>query len=492
MSLIGSTKAWYSRLAAIVALVLVVAIAGCSPVVAPLDVADTDVAETEVTEPPVLEPDVEADVEVDAGPDATTLAGLVGESTGETYRGLPVGFTADGRMFRGDPDAALVMIEYSDFQCPFCNRYFVQTEPALDEAFVRSGDVMVVFHDFPLAQLHPLALQAHAALLCVADQGSAATAWQMRGELFRSVNEWGSSANPAAVYVRLAEEVGSDADAVADCLAAGTFDDEVQARVAAAMGQGFSGTPSFQFVRRDDAGVFQLIGAQPYDSFAELMELLLAGESPQMAQAESGPPADDSPPFWATPQGLVPDPDRPGYNVAGDIYRGNPDARVAVIEFSDFQCPFCRRHIEDTQPTLDELYVDTGEVLWVFKHFPLNIHPQAPLAGAAAECAADQGLFWEMHHLLFETVSRWAVSDHQTALLEIANELPLDQAVFEACLTGGEALARVESDLADGAPFVRGTPTFIVLYNGQGNIIPGALPLETFIEVMDEILAEAQ
>jgi hypothetical protein len=62
------------------------------------------------------------------------------------------------------------------------------------------------------------------------------------------------------------------------------------------------------------------------------------------------------------------------------------------------QCPFCQRHSLETQPVLDEQFVDTGKVLWIFKHFPLSIHPQAPAAGIAAECAADQGQFWEMHH----------------------------------------------------------------------------------------------
>ena len=87
--------------------------------------------------------------------------------------------------------------------------------------------------------------------------------------------------------------------------------------------------------------------------------------------------------------------------MAGDEYRGNTDAKVTVIEFSDFQCPFCKQHVEETQPALDEEFVDSGKVMWVFKHFPLSIHPQAPAAGAAAECAADQGKFWEMHELLF-------------------------------------------------------------------------------------------
>ncbi|MEX1021282.1 MAG: thioredoxin domain-containing protein, partial [Litorilinea sp.] len=428
----------------------------------------------------------------DAPPTLPAVAAIAAEASDETYRGLPVGFTEDGRIYRGNPDAPLVMIEFSDYQCPFCNRYFVQTEPALDEAYVRTGDVLVVFHDFPLVQLHPQAPTAHAVTRCVAEQGSAADVWELRSEIFRSVDDWSTATDPLEVFARLTETVGADADAMLACMEAGTYTAEVEARVQEAADAGFSGTPSFQIVRRADNGVFQMVGAQPYDQFANLIDTLLAGETPQTAQAGDQPPADDGPPVWAMPEGLAPDPDRPGYTMAGDAYRGNPDARVAVVEFSDFQCPFCRRHQQDTQPTLEENYVDTGEVFWVFKHFPLSIHPQAPMAGAAAECAGDQGQFWPMHDLLFETVERWGVADPGPVLIEIAGELDLDIDAFTTCMAGDEAIGRVESDLADGGQYVRGTPTFIILYNGEGSIVPGALPLETFVEVMDEILAEAQ
>lgn len=477
-------------------LVLALVMAGCNPVSPPADRAGEPAGAP--TLPAPEEPADEAEPGETSATDSTvaeapaTLPQISTPSTGETYRGLPVGFTDDGRVYRGDIDAPLVLIEFSDYQCPFCNRYFVQTEPALDEAYVRSGDVLVVFHDFPLEQLHPQAPLAHAATLCVAEQGSAADVWELRSEIFRGVNDWGTSSDPLSALARLTEAVGADAEAMLDCMEADTYGAEVQARVAQAAEAGFSGTPSFQLIRRTDNEVFQLVGAQPYDQFAGLIDAVLAGDTPVTAQAGGQQPADDGPPFWALPEGLAPDPDRPGYTVAGDQYRGNPDARVAVVEFSDFQCPFCRRHVEDTQPTLDENYVDTGEVFWVFKHFPLSIHPQAPMAGAAAECAADQGLFWEMHHLLFETVEQWAVNDPAPVLVDIAAQLDLDMEAFTNCMAGDEAIGRVEADLQDGAQYVRGTPTFIILYNGQGSIVPGALPLETFVEVMDEILAEAQ
>lgn len=404
----------------------------------------------------------------------------------ESYKGLPVGFTEDGLPYRGDPSAPIVMVEYSDFGCPFCSRYFVQTEPALDEAYVREGEVRVVFHDLPLVDLHPNAPAAHAASLCVADQG-ATLYWNMHAELFRSVEEWQASPDPNAVFARLAEEIGADMDLYNACIAGGSKSAIVDARVATAQSRGFNGTPSFQFVRAEDGGVFELIGAQPYDQFAGLVDTLLAGETPQTAQQ----PAQPAPgiPFWATAEGWAPDPDRPGYNMAGDQYRGSLDAPLTVIEFSDFQCPFCKQHAEATQPVLDENYIDTGKVLWVFKHFPLNIHPQAPAAGIAAECAAEQGQFWEMNHLLFGNVEAWSINDPTPVFVDLAGQLGLDTDAFTTCLADPTMAERVNADLADGQPYVRGTPTFIILNGEQGSIIPGALPAERFSAALDDELA---
>ena len=178
--------------------------------------------------------------------------------------------------------------------------------------------------------------------------------------------------------------------------------------------------------------------------------------------------------------------------MAGDRYRGNPDAKVTVVEFSDFECPYCSQHVAETQPVLDKEFVDTGEVLWVYKHFPLDIHPQAPAAAAASECAADQGKFWEMHDALFADQGKWSVADPTPVFLDLAKELGLDSAAFETCLTGEDAANRVASDLSDGAAFVQGTPTFIVLFNGEGRIIPGALPPDRFSTVLREFVDQTK
>ncbi len=510
-NLLGIQRRWW--LIATLAIVVVV-LAACVTQITPIT-KQTPAAEETVTTPATEEssngesaPDEgateestaeesaseESGAEVAQG-DAVTASELSGGAaipSDETYKGLPVGFTEEGFPYRGEPDAPIVMIEYSDYGCPFCNRYFVQTEPAVDEAYVRNGDVRVVFHDFPLESLHPNAPAAHEASLCVAAQGSAATYWDLHAELFRSVDEWSPLSDPLPVFARLAEEVGADMGAYESCMADGEQAAVVQERVDVGFARGFNGTPSFQIVRATDNVVFQLVGAQPYEQFASVVDSALAGGMPtaeQVAQPEQ--PQQAGIPFWATAEGWQPDPERPGYNMAGDQYRGDVDAPLAVIEFSDLQCPFCQRHVTETQPSLDEKYVNTGKVLWVFKHFPLSIHPQAPAAGTAAECGGEQGKFWEMHEALFASVEEWSVDDPTDVFTGIAEEVGLDTEAFAACLQDPDIAARVQSDLAEGSQFVQGTPTFIIVRGDSGSIIPGALPESEFSQVLDQELAEA-
>jgi protein-disulfide isomerase len=408
----------------------------------------------------------------------------------ETHNGIPVGFTAEGFPFRGDPNAPVTMVEYSDFECPFCIRHFVQTEPAIDDAYVRDGKLRVIFRDFPIVELHPNAPAAHIASLCVAEQG-AAKYWEMHDLIFRTQSEWGNSPDPGQVFARLAEDAGADLEAYDACIADNEFQAWIDAALEEGRAAGVSGTPSFNLIA-EDGSEYLLVGAQPFEQFALYIDALVAGEQPPVAAEPEQPEGSAEIPFWATAEGWEADPDRPGYNVAGDQYRGDLDAKVTVIEFSDFECPFCKQHEQETQPVLDEKFVETGDILWVFKHFPLSIHAQAPAAGAAAECGAAQGKFWEMYKALFESQGTWSVSDPNPIFVELAGELGLDTAAFEACLADPASAEAVQSDMNEGAPFVQGTPTFIVLFNGEGRIIPGALPADRFTQVLQEIVDGAQ
>jgi protein-disulfide isomerase len=145
--------------------------------------------------------------------------------------------------------------------------------------------------------------------------------------------------------------------------------------------------------------------------------------------------------------------------VTGAPFKGAADAKLTIVEFSDFQCPSCARHWAQTYPQLDKEYISTGTVKYVFRHFPLEpIHPHAFKAAEAAECAAAQNRFWEMHHRLFANQQALFPND----LVKHAQAVGLDEPQFTACL-GGQMAARVQQDMAMGTQAgVNSTPTFCV------------------------------
>lgn len=170
-----------------------------------------------------------------------------------------------------------------------------------------------------------------------------------------------------------------------------------------------------------------------------------------------------------------------------DIAEDNPasgakNAAVTIVEFSDYQCPFCAR-VTPTMAKVMDAY--GGKVRRVFKDFPLPNHPQAPKAAEAARCAGDQGKYWEMHDRLFANQGALQVSD----LKQAAASLGLNQAEFDQCLDSGKWTAKVQADLAQGEKLgVNSTPT--VFINGRALI--GAQPFEQFKQVIDEELARSR
>ncbi len=159
--------------------------------------------------------------------------------------------------------------------------------------------------------------------------------------------------------------------------------------------------------------------------------------------------------------------------------RGPEDAKVTIIEFSDFQCPFCRR----VQPALQQIRDKYGDnVRWSFKDLPLNnIHPEAQKAAEAARCAQDQGKFWEYRAAMFAATALSKEIHPKTAA-----ELGLDTAKFEACLDSGEKQAAVQADSDEAQSLgITGTPAFVI----NGILLSGAQPFEEFQKVIDRELA---
>jgi protein-disulfide isomerase len=402
---------------------------------------------------------------------------------------VPAAFTEEGHPYLGDPDAPITIEEYTDYLCPFCKRHFEQTVPGLIEQYVATGQANYLFRDMPLAALHPTAPGGHAAALCVGEQG-AASFWEMHDELFRAQSEWGELPDPSGFLADVAEGIGVDMTAYGECVASGRQATRVEESVAAGRAFGFNGTPSFRIIDNESGDAYPLVGAQPLDTFAQWLDKLASGEAPAQAEETPKPP---ELPEWATAEGLAPDPDRPGFTMAGDPYMGNPQAVLVVVEFSDFQCSSCQRHALDVHPLLEETFVQSGEIMWVFKHLPLREHARAAVASVAAECAADQGQFWEMYESLFEGLDEWSTSDDpDSVLLDLAAELGLDMNLFTTCFNSRQALERVLDDLYDAQGVAQVTPSFIVLSGGQPARLRGARPPDEFVEILQTQLEKAK
>jgi protein-disulfide isomerase len=177
------------------------------------------------------------------------------------------------------------------------------------------------------------------------------------------------------------------------------------------------------------------------------------------------------------------DPDRPAM--------GSADAPVTVVEFTDYQCPFCRRFTQSTFPLIQKQYIDTGKVRWVVRDLPLAFHANARKAGQSVHCADEQGKFWEMRDMLFKNSANLTDED----LKKYAGEVGLDVAAFDACLGSDRFLAEMDKDSAEAKQVsITGTPTFVIGKPGgdklSGALVVGAQPLTTFQTAIDKLLPQ--
>lgn len=181
-------------------------------------------------------------------------------------------------------------------------------------------------------------------------------------------------------------------------------------------------------------------------------------------------------------------------NLANLPVKGAAQATVTLIEYTDFQCPFCKRHMELVMPSIQKNFVDTGKIRYVLRDFPLGFHSFAPKAHEAAHCAGEQGKYWEMHHTLF--------TNQQALQLEklsgyAATAGVADLASFDACLADGRYAELGTQGLAEGKQAgVRGTPSFVLGLTGADGttvkgtkFIRGAVTYGVFEKAINELLA---
>lgn len=186
----------------------------------------------------------------------------------------------------------------------------------------------------------------------------------------------------------------------------------------------------------------------------------------------------------AAQQPAQPDPnERVTVSTEGRPSLGRADAKVTVVEFSDLQCPFCKKFHDETFAQLKTAYIDTGKIRFVYRHLPLTqIHQLAAKAAEGAECAFQQGKFWEMHDAIFAVQPDIGTD----ALKALAKKTGLSAPKFDACLDGGATKSIVDKDAADGsAANISGTPTFFV----NGKRLVGAQPFSAFQQAIDSELA---
>jgi len=356
--------------------------------------------------------------------------------------------------------APVTIVLFSDFQCPFCSRI----EPTLKQVEASyAGKVRIAWKHDPLP-FHPNALPAAMAAEAARVQGRF---WPMHDKLFAD-----QQALSEASYSKYAQELGLRmdrfrSDVAKPWVAARIAEDQ---KLAASVGA--TGTPTLYLNCR------KMVGAQPFESLKAVIDEEIGKAEAMMAR---GVKLDAG--FYdricaanvaAAPAAAAPPP-RTGIAVAlrpDDPARGAERARVTVVEFADFQCPFCSRALAP----LGEIAQAYGkEVRVVFKHMPLAFHPNALPAALAAEAARQQGKFWEMHDAIF--AHQQALSD--AAYAEYAEELKLDLARFKSALVDPATRKRVEEDLAQArSAGVTGTPSFVV----NGELVLGSGSLRRVVE----------
>ncbi len=374
---------------------------------------------------------------------------------------------ADGPA-RGPAVAKVTIVEFADFQCPFCFR----VEGALrDLTAAYPNDVRIVYRHYPLPFHADAPLAAEAAVAAEA-QGKF---WPMHDLLYADQKDLSRAA-----LDRRAGELGLDMTKFAAALDGHTGKARIDTDLALGKRVGVTGTPIFFVNGRS------VLGAQPFDVFKTMVDdeiaradsLLRKGVAPAnlyatlLAGAKPSLPRPGPPPFDTTVY-RVPTGDSPR--------RGGAQPKVTIVEFADFQCPFCAR-VEATLAELLRTY--GGDVTLVFRHNPLAFHPYARGAALAAEAARAQGKFWEMHDRLFANYQDLA----RPSLDRYAAEVGLDVPKFTASVDGGLGADRIKADEDLAERFgARGTPNFFI----NGRQLKGAQPIDVFKQAIDEELRKA-
>ncbi|HYO71947.1 MAG TPA: thioredoxin domain-containing protein, partial [Archangium sp.] len=388
------------------------------------------------------------------------------QAPAQAYRKVDV--PADSPSF-GPKDAKVTIVEWSDFECPFCSRVG-PTLKQIKEAYPK--DVRVVFRHQPLS-FPPHAKGAAEASMAAHEQGKF---WEFHDKLFQN-----QKALDRANLEKYAQELGLNVGQFKAALDSGKFRAKVEADAAAGSAVGANGTPTFFVNGRE------FVGAQPFESFKRIIEdekaradkLLAAGTKQADLYAkliEEGVKSNGSAPQAQAPA----EPPVQNIEVGNAPSRGPKNALITIVAFSDFECPFCGR-VLPTLKQIEDQY--PGKVRVAFKNQPLPFHANAKPAAAASLAAHEQGKFWEYHDKLFQ--NQRALD--RASLEKYAQELGLNMGQFKTALDSGKYDAQVTADMNEATRVgVNGTPTFFI----NGRSVVGAQPFEAFKRIIDEELSK--
>ena len=202
------------------------------------------------------------------------------------------------------------------------------------------------------------------------------------------------------------------------------------------------------------------------------------------------------------PQAVAPQAPKPSsgpieVSVDDDPMLGDENAKVTIIDFSDYECPFCKRYFDETFSQIKKEYIDTGKIKYVYRDLPLSFHQNAHKEAQAAECAREQGgdeVYFKYHDEIFKRTTSNGTGLALSELSVIANDLGLDGATLQSCLDSDKYKAEVDKDLTDASSYgATGTPSFFIGKTSSsgkfnGTILVGAQPFAAFKTIIDEQL----
>ena len=449
---LGRTPVW------VVLLAVTLAVAGCVGISAPVPMPAPQAGT-----PPPAEQAVQQ-------PDATSAAA----PPAAAIKDIPMGVDAEGNFYRGDPNAPVKLVEWSEFQCPYCARHVLQTDPLIIQTYIATGQVQHTFRHFPL-DFHQNAMPAALATYC-AGQQDPLYFWELHDWLFENQAAWSEATDGADQFKKQALALGVAEADYDKCIQDPASTARIEAELQEGMMLGVQGTPAF-FVNE-----WFISGAVGFDEFKDKIEKARAGQKPPPTPTPLPAGAE----FWQ------PDPQRAGREYGGGYYLGEATAPIVVLAFEDFKNLDSAEHLKSAEPTLKSDYIDKGQLRYSVQLFPVT----APRAAAAVICAGQQDKFWEFREQLYTKQAEWTEGD-DAAMQGFAKGLGLDEAAFGTCLASDEIKNQVDQALsfAQSDVGVPSAPAYLIIkLDAQGMFenakgYPGALPLDQFEQAIEEISA---